>query len=754
MERDKVYWHLLDEMRDPRRSGEYFVPKLILDIFRQLLDGLQANSICDPWAGIGRLIVEVKDISHAEKALAITKNSSAATMGKEFAKDVNWHLGNPLDYLSKTDITFDIIASILPFGVKYYLVGSSLKKYVKNTSKSGEIIELKGDLEDIILAYASLRLNEGGIGIYITTPRFLNSSVFKQLETLGLGMEAAIQLPPGTFAPVTNISTNLVIIRKHQVLSTFIAEFSIDSTTNAEIISNFKNGQEGKILELGKFEDSKSFKGIKVIKHQERIKQAELLFGFPAIKLGDISLNINMGHFGERFEFPKMENSIFIPLVGPSDVLDSSDNLTLHNQNYAQAIIDSARSNSRFVARFLNSELGKEIIGAYKRGTTISRLSKQSLMEMEIFIPDLATQKEMLEIEARITSEENILLGLQNEIEKYRRELWSNPKSIGTINRKLQVFTTLISDRLKQHADENLEQWVETLPFPLASIIRTYQATTSQDYQNKVTHLLHFFEATAEFMSVILLSAFSVNEEFFHPHKQKLLEIAHKYNLSFQHATFGTWKLVVEYLGKQIRQMLSDVKDSREACSNMFASTSLELPEMLSNAKLVDLLSQTNQMRNYWVGHTGYVTVEESLLRNEQLIGKLQELREIMAGIWNRTQLINALSCKPRSGSIEYDIAILMGSNPEFLKEVRNMSEYLYIDCLYIAQKDSKRALKLLPLIEISPSPQSAKNACYFFNRTEKDGMRYIAYHFSEKSERVEPFGEMDEGMKLFVEGR
>jgi hypothetical protein len=112
---------------------------------------------------------------------------------------------------------------------------------------------------------------------------------------------------------------------------------------------------------------------------------------------------------------------------------------------------------------------------------------------------------------------------------------------------------------------ERLDQWFETLPFPLASILRAWQATPSQDFKTKYEHLLHFFEGTAEFLSVIFLSAFSSNEALFATHKRKLAESLEKQHLSFRRATFGTWKLVVEYLGKQTRKLLfREREDTRE----------------------------------------------------------------------------------------------------------------------------------------------------------------------------------------------
>ena len=63
------------------------------------------------------------------------------------------------------------------------------------------------------------------------------------------------------------------------------------------------------------------------------------------------------------------------------------------------------------------------------------------------------------------------------------------------------------------------------------------------------------------------------------------------------------------------------------------------------------------------------------------------------------------------------------------------MASLLWVGRLYVTQKDGDRAMMLIPLITIGPSPQSAKNACYFFNRMEKEGTRFVSYHFVDQPE-------------------
>jgi hypothetical protein len=70
------------------------------------------------------------------------------------------------------------------------------------------------------------------------------------------------------------------------------------------------------------------------------------------------------------------------------------------------------------------------------------------------------------------------------------------------------------------------------------------------------------------------------------------------------------------------------------------------------------------------------------------------------------------------------------------------MATWLDIECLYLLSDGAARGLQLLPLVFIGSSPPSAKNACYFFNRVEKEGVRFVPYHFADRAELTERFAE------------
>ena len=732
--------------------GEYIVPPLLPDIFRCLLEGRSANLACDPWAGIGVLAAVVHEAVHAHKTFACTRHQHSAALGQVLAPQLDWRVEDPLAFLETLTDPLDVITSVLPFGVQ-------ANQAVELRNASGETVRCAGELGPILLAAACMRLSPEGLGLFVVTPSFFLSqrSILRDLPRLGLGVEAALALPAGSFAPFTNIATYLIVVRRRASARMFVAQLSTDVPTNRQIMTNLRGHLDtseqslaadvtvvretellygtGGAVELGRFVAPASFRGLEHLRLAEELRKAEHRLQRPAVGLGELAQAIHLGRPGDEFAFPKTDNALYVPLIGISDVVNSTEEMTLKHQNYAQVVIGLNRSDARFVARFLNSELGRSIREANKSGTTIPKLNTTGLKELLVFVPNLETQKKILETTAKLTAEQNMLLGLQNDLAALYRQLWNTPGQLEDVDSQLRAFSSRLTSGATLHGAATLDQWFETLPFPLASILRAWQATPTQDYKTKHEHLLHFFEAAAEFLSIIYLSAFSSQTALFVDHKEKLAAAWKKQNLSLQRATFGTWKVVVEYFSKQTRELLSGDTEKGALCAELFGDPTRALPEMLARKEMAAVLSAANKMRNDWTGHGGVVSQPEARLRNEQLLTELQKLRETMADGWHRVQLIRCLQCQPRRGVFDNEVAVLVGSNSEFLKESRPMSSWLDVERLYLASRDSGRALLLLPLIQVGPSPASAKNACYFFNRVEKDGARFISYHFVDQPE-------------------
>ena len=73
------------------------------------------------------------------------------------------------------------------------------------------------------------------------------------------------------------------------------------------------------------------------------------------------------------------------------------------------------------------------------------------------------------------------------------------------------------------------------------------------------------------------------------------------------------------------------------------------------------------------------------------------------------------------------------------------MATWLDVESLYLSRKDCGKALKLLPLLKIGPSLHSARNACYFFNRLDGIGARFVSYHFTDEPEWSDKFDDVTE---------
>jgi hypothetical protein len=135
-------------------------------------------------------------------------------------------------------------------------------------------------------------------------------------------------------------------------------------------------------------EDGK-FISVETLRLQERIKQEEINFGTRAQKLGEIISSLKLGRHGAEKPFPTIDGAIYIPTVGNSNVVESVDKMIMKQQNYAQVIVDRDRSLPKFVAQFLNSELGRDVRERSKSGSVIPKLNTDGLRSLPVFLPPL-----------------------------------------------------------------------------------------------------------------------------------------------------------------------------------------------------------------------------------------------------------------------------------------------------------------------------------------------------------------------------
>jgi hypothetical protein len=301
-------------------------------------------------------------------------------------------------------------------------------------------------------------------------------------------------------------------------------------------------------------------------------------------------------------------------------------------------------------------------------------------------------------------------------------QIWERPRQVG------RVIETLG----KVNHEERFEEWVETLPFPLASILRSYHALDQTD-KEKYERLLHFFEALAVFVAAIHLSAFRTNPARWQQELSALHKVMTNQNLSLERATFGLWRVIVERLATSLRSMLNGSSEERAVAQTLYATADSEPLELLSSKGLVGLLQRVNGFRNRWTGHGGAVTAAEAEGRHGDLRKELEEFRSIVGVRFLQYELIQPCEAEILDGPLfRCRVRRVMGSNTQLEHKTVTVKTPAKTGSLYFHNPGHDEALELLPFIQIHDTPQPAS---YFYNRSKNLELHLVAYHLAETSE-------------------
>ena len=167
---------------------------------------------------------------------------------------------------------------------------------------------------------------------------------------------------------------------------------------------------------------------------------------------------------------------------------------------------------------------------------------------------------------------------------------------------------------------------------------------------------------------------------------------------------------------------------------------------------MVSVIQATNKLRNDWAGHTGVVSERDAKTVNDQLLKHIETVREVFGFAWTDYQLLLPGTCRFRDGEFHLEAKRIMGTRTPFQTETVVVSEGMEDAQLYLKSPDEPRGLQLLPLVKVMPSPRTEDNACYFYNRIQNDGIRFLSYYFEAEPEIVSEFSDVEaaiSGLKL-----
>ena len=715
-------------MREGKTSGLICRPDFIPAFIASYLKDSTPKTILDCWAGMGEMLSPLVQKFEPSVAIGINKLMSEHEAANLLHGDktIDWKLGEPLQLLDEMDTRFDVVVGCLPIGCP----PTSL-----TLSWDNNLINLHDDLGNILLLKACQLLEPEGVGFFIVSSSFLREQrqrkVYTHLEQFGFFIDAALSLPRGTFAPVTQIESLLLIIRKQKPLRLFVGELKSDQTSNV-LLQNLKTRKRGKTLQLGTLVDSTSFRSFSTLVAEYEIKELAKGLGLSPTLLSKICTSINLPKRIEGEEFSDLPNAVYLPIIGRAPAVYSLFNLKIKPQNYIQLVLNPNNAIAEYVANFLNTALGQKIRESSVSGTFIPKINKSQLVNAAFYLPQIEIQSEIIGVQSIITD-------LSTQLETLQRKLWSHPqryketqKAVGSLN----------------HVDDFVA-WVESLPFPLASILWAYHA--DNNVKDKIDHLFLFFEALSQFTAVVMLSAYAAADKAFyikHSGAWREQDSKSKYKDWVLKSTFGGWINLGRNLAKTTRTLKED-KNNKERLLELFGRPEHDFLEMLTNKEIFNELDEINKHRNEWKGHGGAANSQEYTRRLTLLESNLAKVRQVITNNWETALLLLPDSSKYNGGVYDYQVKAVKGTRTPFKKTMVKTLAPMDDEKLYLLHANQQTPVKLLPFIRMLASPEKEQNACYFYNRQDGKKVRWVSYHFDSQPEVYGPAEEVTSAISL-----
>ncbi len=710
----------------------WYVPRDIAEFIASILEPYSPASILDPWGGMGFLAIPLKQILSPQfyQVYSAVGHDFEVFTRLEEASEFTLYQGNPLRANEEQNPIFDAVVSCPPWKADWRTPITVLI--------DGEEIEVKDWMAELLILQSCMRLSEKGVGIFIMNTSFLRwSSASRKaryaLDRLGFRITAAIELPAGTFSPRTSIPTHIVLLEKRETDVLFTARYSPDSKHKDRLLYNLRERREGKSPSLGRIVQADSFLGFAAVELAERLAEQARRMRLHAYEFTDVVEAVNRLRSTDASDkFDELPNSIYLPVAGRAAICTNQSSLTVRPVNAYQIVLKPHIANAGFVAGLLNSPFGqlwKDLL--ISKGVQY-RIDKSALQTSTFYLP----AEESRDLQDTVVGAQRAIAELHAELRDLEQRLWKKPDSVADIEQSLKLI----------NREEHFKDWIDSLPFPLASILWVCFTQGGSENDQKM-RLVQFFEALAQFFAVLHLSAFSSHLTLWRDVRERLRATLSG-RFSFERATFGLWVKVCERLFAEMRELQ---KTDERICFELYRTRDRAVLEMLSSKQLIELLQKTNSIRNQKTGHTGAIGGASDREVNEQLRQYVQTVRAIVGASWEAYELFLPGESRYSGGVHQYSARRIMGTTTPFPMEKLVVSEAMEDGFLHLKSPDESRALRLIPLIKIMPSPKTEENACYFFSSRHGDAHRFLSYHYQAESEITRSFEDVSEALSGLV---
>ncbi len=684
-----------------------------VDRFLGLANSLMIEAIPVAVASRAKQITLIDRADFAQIGQSLDTPVSMTWKGQTYDETLVWLADQPDD--------FDLIYGVPIFGMQ-------------GSQKTRDELGLAGSVDPswVLIANACLKLSASGLGVFIVSEQLLASSkqVLEQLASRGLIVQGVVAIPRGDSFPVS-IQPVIILVGRQAAENLFVAELTADERRNRTVWRLYQQRHAAQDPSMGLLLEPETFVGVQAAIELAQLKIEAAKLGLKPEPLSTLSNRVDQVDRDKPFEhYP---NSIYIPQrLGTVHTLPTD----LTANHYWRIELNRERADADYAAKLLNLPIGKMMLRAVATGSTIPNLSRTGIERLELYLPGIEVQRQTI-------NNDNQIERLIQDLTELRRDLWSKPHIDTPVDSRINT----IFDAAVNEADR-FRIWVDTLPFPLASILWAYHATDSP--YKKYRLLLRYFEGLTEYMATVLLSGFFGAEDWMSRHRRLFNEYKDepKVTSKLQFASFGMWSNITQALANDLRKRLALNKErltdedlaSRKRCEQLFC-TDVELLDQLFPVAVVDVLARTVELRNDWYGHGG-IDDKAAETRLYQLESHLNETRRLLGRTWASYRLIKPEGSRKTVGVIQQDIKILVGHHNPFVSEKIELGAQLDTAYLYLHQPGRSSAMKMQPLIRILEQLAGTENAAYFYSRVRASDVVFISHHFEQEPDMTEPFRE------------
>lgn len=682
------------------------VPDWITTFITSYASGKNYQSILSPYGDDLELLHAIKEGTAAVEAVAITDTPAA---GSPYGIQVI--RGDPASILDGCTRLFDLILLFSPLDQRSRSQDPITEEETGNHPPHYDLLSASADL-----------LSERGALIAIIHSGFFLNTIVGELSQSGLFCEAALTLRLEPSPQLQEEEQMLIIIRRGEREMIMAGELTPARERHEILIRNLTLQKNGKRPELGFFIRRSGYRSFHEILLEEQISRLAEEHGTPRVPFSGITRSITTGACGTLQDAGRR---IYLPFSPAAPPVISHEDLSVPPSDAACILLRPGTVEPEYLIHFFQTALGRDIRELVMRRSRTMQHFASTLAETEIYLPPPQIQAEVIAINTSIESARDRLGTIQ-------RELWMRPQSTRSVLGKLE--------RVRE--GEGITEWMETLPFPLASILWIYYAERSP--AEKVGHLLNFFEASAEFIAGILLSAL---DPILRREEIDLLDENPGFRDIYMNATFRSWIILCRRAGRQVRKKIAG-DGGYEEMERLFSNADREFIDMVTSKRLFALLDELADLRNDWKGHggiTGERDDEEQLATLERL---LERFREGIRDRFKHMQVILPGAAEYREGIFSCQVQSVTGTRARF--QGMTITSLIPLDAgsLYLYSGRGGEPMKLLPFFRLIFHPETGEPAWYFYNRIEGRRVRWISYHYEAESECEEEDEEVYEMLR------